>query len=168
MLKLLSERTKLSEKIGQVKKKAGQPVFDPAREEALLQELEKSNSGKISNRALRAIYYELFSASRAKQKRLRIGYILDPDREGYIAARDRFGAHEEFRPFQTATLALEAVTAGQVEVAVVPAAKISVFQSAAWAKRGVGISGEIWSHRTKKATRNGGFIFYLVTKIKKL
>jgi chorismate mutase/prephenate dehydratase len=166
MLQLLNQRTQLSEQVGRVKRAEGQPVFDPAREEALLSELEKAQRGPLTAAALRAIYYEIFSASRAKQKRLRIAYVEASEREGYIAARDRFGAHEEFLSMPSVPKALEAVSKKKVDVAVIPAANITVSQSTAWSTHGVGICGEILSHRTKKASRQGGFVFYLVTRIK--
>lgn len=70
LLKLLNKRLKLAQKIGETKKIAQQPIFDPAREALLLKQLHDKNRGPLSSRTLAAIYREILAASRSVQKKI--------------------------------------------------------------------------------------------------
>jgi chorismate mutase/prephenate dehydratase len=121
LLRLLNERTRLSERVGAIKKKSGQPVFAPEREETLLAGLEKSNPGPLPNQALRAIYREILSASRQHQKRLKLLYLGPEASYCHEAALKRFGTSDEFVACRTipeifATLNREEADAGIIPI----------------------------------------------------
>lgn len=72
ILKLLNQRLKLAQQIGQAKRAAQKPIFDPAREALLLKQLHSENKGLLSKKALSQIYREILSESRSVQKKLRL------------------------------------------------------------------------------------------------
>jgi chorismate mutase-like protein len=110
LLKLLNRRTELGSEVGKLKRAEGRSVFSPEREEHLLEKLESANGGPLTNAALRAIYREVFSISRARQKQLVIGYA-GPERSGsFLAALRRFGVSERYQAVFSAGAAIRGLS----------------------------------------------------------
>ena len=59
VLSLLNRRARLGLRVGEVKKRQGKRLFDPARERAILRRLAARNGGPLSSAAVRAIYREI-------------------------------------------------------------------------------------------------------------
>ena len=68
LVELLNARCSTSIAIGEYKKANGLPVYDKAREDALLKNLAEINSGPLPQSALSGIYAVLLEASRNLQK----------------------------------------------------------------------------------------------------
>jgi chorismate mutase-like protein len=118
LLKLLNRRTELGSEVGKLKRAEGRSVFSPEREEHLLEKLESANGGPLTNAALRAIYREVFSISRARQKQLVIGYA-GPERSGsFLAALRRFGVSERYQAVFSAGAAIRGLSTGRLDVVV--------------------------------------------------
>ena len=118
MLKLLNRRTELGSEVGKLKRAEGRSVFSPEREEHLLEKLELANGGPLTNVALRAIYREVFSISRARQKQLVIGYA-GPEKSGsFLAALRRFGVSERYQAVFSAGAAIRGLSTGRLDVVV--------------------------------------------------
>jgi chorismate mutase/prephenate dehydratase len=96
LLELLNARTRLAEEVGRVKRASGQAVFAPDREEILLRALAKKNPGPLDTASLRAIYREILSASRSRQKRLQVGYFGSEGSYCHQAATGRFGVGDQY------------------------------------------------------------------------
>lgn len=120
LLRLLNERTALAEEVGQIKRKSGQQVFAPEREEMLLQRLEKLNDGQLSKLALRSIYREILSASRQNQKQIKVAYLGPEATNTHQAALDRFGACDLYQPYRSIPDIFGAVRREEADMAVVP------------------------------------------------
>ena len=58
LLRLLSQRAELSLEIGRAKRQSGEPVLVPEREQEILDELTRLNSGPLPPGAVRAIWSE--------------------------------------------------------------------------------------------------------------
>ena len=67
LVALLNRRAALSLAVGDVKRASGQSIYRPAREAALIKQLEAINSGPLPNEHLRAVYREILSSSRSLQ-----------------------------------------------------------------------------------------------------
>jgi len=67
---LLNRRLKLAKKVGSLKARNGEKVYDPHREHELLARLWIRQKGPLNNRELRAIYQRIFRASRDHQRRV--------------------------------------------------------------------------------------------------
>ena len=123
MAGLFTERMKAAETVFEYKKEFGLPVFDPAREEAVI----KKNSALIKDDIIRAYYIDyiknLMGISRAYQYRLQKGLkVAYSGVEGafaHIAAGRIFPDCNRisFRDFKSA---YDAVDKGEADVAVLP------------------------------------------------
>lgn len=123
MAELFTERMKAAETVFEYKKEFGLPVFDPAREEAVI----KKNSALIKDDIIRAYYIDyiknLMGISRAYQYRLQKGLkVAYSGVEGafaHIAAGRIFPDCNiiSFRDFKSA---YDAVVKGEADVAVLP------------------------------------------------
>ncbi len=63
LVKLLSERTRHVLAIGEIKRKAGEEIYAPHRERAVLDRVAKMNPGPMTADQLRAIYREIMGPS---------------------------------------------------------------------------------------------------------
>ena len=75
IVKLLNERTKHVLAIGEIKRKAGEEIYAPHRERAVLQRICRRNQGPITNESLRAIYREIMSSALSLEKSLTVAYL---------------------------------------------------------------------------------------------
>lgn len=67
---LLNRRLRLAEKIGGLKARNGERVYNPERERKLLTRLCTNQKGPLKDAELRAIYRQIFQASRDHQARV--------------------------------------------------------------------------------------------------
>lgn len=67
MLRLLNERMRIALDIVRAKREAGLPVFDPGREELVLERLTARNEGPLASDGVRRIWSAVFSESRIHQ-----------------------------------------------------------------------------------------------------
>jgi len=65
ILLLLNKRAAHSVEIGQVKRSEGVDVYSPAQESRVFDFLKKYNTGPLNDAAVRNIFREIFSSSRA-------------------------------------------------------------------------------------------------------
>ncbi|MEK9136800.1 MAG: chorismate mutase [Bacteroidota bacterium] len=77
IVKLLNDRTKHVLEIGQIKLQAGDEIYVPHRERAVLDRVCKKNAGPITNEGLRAIYREVMSSALSLEKTLTIAGELN-------------------------------------------------------------------------------------------
>jgi len=70
LLDLLERRAAIVLRIGAAKRRLGMAPFDPAREEQMLEELERRNPGPLAGEDVRAIFSAVFRACLALQHRL--------------------------------------------------------------------------------------------------
>jgi chorismate mutase-like protein len=68
LVALLNERTAVVERIGQVKKEAQLPVYEPRREDAVYANIASSNSGPLPNEAVQRIFERIIDEMRKIQK----------------------------------------------------------------------------------------------------
>ncbi len=64
LLSLLNRRAKYALKIGEVKRLQQLPVFDPAREEAILNRLSELNEGPLSHQSVIRLFERIIDESR--------------------------------------------------------------------------------------------------------
>jgi chorismate mutase / prephenate dehydratase len=96
IVKLLNERAKVVQKIGEIKKQISAQVYVPNREKEVYEKIISQNSGPLSNECLAAIYRELIAGSRALEKVLKVSYLGPVGTFSYLAAKQRFGSSVEY------------------------------------------------------------------------
>ena len=98
IVKLLNERTKHVLAIGEMKRKAGEEIYAPHRERAVLQRVCRKNQGPLTNDSLRAIYREVMSSALSLEKSLTVAYLGPEATFTHQAAIRRFGASLRYTP----------------------------------------------------------------------
>ncbi len=120
IVRLLNERTRHVLAIGELKRKAGEEVYSPQREQAVLNRLCKLNTGPMKNESLKAIYREIMSAALALQKPLTIAYFGPEATFTHQAAIQKFGSSLRYAPQKTIADVFAEVSKGRADYGVVP------------------------------------------------
>jgi len=123
ILKLVNERAAHAAEIGSLKNDQGGQVFSPAREEEVLHNVLAANEkhkGPLDGPAVRAIFREIMSASRALQKVLKVAYLGPEYSFSHLAAVERFGSAIEFLRTDAIAAVFEQVNRGHADFGVVP------------------------------------------------
>ena len=120
LLKLFNKRMELSLEVGRIKAVKGLELFDPSREEAIYERLGKANPGPMTRESLRAIYREIFAASRLLQYVLQVAYLGPEWTYSHLAAISLFGHSARYLPLPTLEDVFDTLLKGKAQVAVVP------------------------------------------------
>lgn len=117
---LLNERTKHVLEIGVIKIQAGEEIYAPHRELAVLERICKLNEGPITNESLRAIYREVMSSALSLEKSMTIAYFGPEATFTHQAAIRRFGSSLNYTPHKTIADVFTEVAKGRADYGVVP------------------------------------------------
>src|SRR5258706_11355515 len=120
IVKLLNERTRHVLEIGSIKLKAGEEIYAPHRELAVLQRICKLNAGPISNESLRAIYREIMSSALSLEKSLTVAYLGPEATFTHQAAIRRFGSSLRYSAQKTIADVFTDVAKTRADYGVVP------------------------------------------------
>lgn len=117
MLRLLSERARLAQKVGEIKHGN---IYRPEREAQVLRRIAAMNPGPLPEATVRTIFREIMSACLALEQPLKIAYFGPAGTFTESAAKKHFGSAPTFTPFLTIDDVFRAVEAGQADYGVVP------------------------------------------------
>ncbi len=120
IVKLLNERTKHVLGIGDAKLKAGEEIYVPHRERAVLDRICKLNDGPITNDGLRAIYREVMSSALSLEKTMTIAYFGPEATFTHQAALRKFGASLNYSAQRTIADVFTEVARQRADYGVVP------------------------------------------------
>jgi chorismate mutase/prephenate dehydratase len=120
ILHLLNRRASLAKRIGRLKSRDQAAVYVPSRERQVFARLTELNKGPLSSEAIRAIYREVISASRALEEPLRVAYFGPEASYTHMAAREQFGSQAVFVPVATIPQVFAEVERAQADYGVVP------------------------------------------------
>jgi chorismate mutase/prephenate dehydratase len=120
LLRLLAERARLAQAIGELKRRNGEAVYQPAREEAVLDSMAEQNLGPLTDEQVRRIFVEIISACRALERELRIAYLGPPHTYSHQAALNRFGSSAALVAEASIPDVFRAVENGRADFGVVP------------------------------------------------
>jgi chorismate mutase/prephenate dehydratase len=120
LLNLLNQRAEAALEIGDLKRRQDLASFVPEREIEVLERLVALNAGPLPAEAVRAIWREIMSASRALEQVLPVAYLGPMATFTHEAAIQRFGASAQFFPVRTVADVFEEVERGRAEYGVVP------------------------------------------------
>jgi chorismate mutase/prephenate dehydratase len=119
--KLLNERATLSIEVGKVKDFKGREVYDPSQENRVYDHLSQINKGPLSNRALKNIFGEIISTSRALQATTSVAYLGPEASFCYLAAQSHFGKSAQYSPQTKISEVFDEVEKEKLSWGVVPA-----------------------------------------------
>lgn len=120
IVRLLGQRAKLARDVGAVKAAAGDSIYDAPREFEVLDRVAAYNQGPLSSHAIRAIFREIISGSRALEITLRVAYLGPLYSYSHMAAAQQFGASAELTPVASISAVFDEVESGQAVHGVVP------------------------------------------------
>ncbi len=120
IVRLLNERTRHVLEIGAIKMRAGEEIYAPHRELAVLDRVCKLNQGPITNESLRAIYREIMSSALSLEKSMTIAYLGPEATFTHQAAIRRFGSSLRYVSLKTITDVFAEVSKRRAEYGVVP------------------------------------------------
>jgi chorismate mutase/prephenate dehydratase len=120
LIKLLNERTRHVLAIGEIKMKAGQEIYAPHRERAVLNRVCRLNQGPITNESLQAIYREIMSSALSLEKSMKIAYLGPEATFTHQAAIRRFGASLRYSSQKTIADVFTEVSKNRADYGVVP------------------------------------------------
>lgn len=116
----INQRAELAQRIGRLKQSEAQSIFDPEREAAVVQQAVANSTGPMGNDAVRAVFRELISGTRAVQMPLRVAYLGPEFTFSHLAAIERFGQSAQLVPVGTIAAVFEEVERGRAQYGVVP------------------------------------------------
>jgi chorismate mutase/prephenate dehydratase len=120
LLATMNRRAALAQQVGELKQAASRGVVDAQREAEILERVVQSNRGPLTDDAVRAVFRELISATRAVQASTRVAYLGPEYTFSHLAAIERFGQSAELMPVGTIAAVFEEVERGHAQFGVVP------------------------------------------------
>ncbi len=120
ILAQLNERAQAVLEVGRLKGSAGLAVYEPAREQAIVERLVAANRGPFPDRGIRPVFREIVSATRSLEEVLRVAYLGPQATFSHLAALRHFGHLSEFVPCATIRDVFAAVARGEAAVGIVP------------------------------------------------
>jgi chorismate mutase/prephenate dehydratase len=120
IVQLLNQRTRHVLEIGAIKLKAGEEIYAPQRESAVLERICKANVGPLPNESLRSIYREIMSSALALEKTMIIAYLGPEATFTHQAAIQRFGSSLNYSPQKTIADVFTEVSKNRADYGVVP------------------------------------------------
>jgi chorismate mutase / prephenate dehydratase len=120
IVRLLNERTRHVLAIGEMKLRAGEEIYAPHRERAILQRVCRLNQGPMTADQLRAVYREIMSSALALEKSMTIAYLGPEATFTHQAAIRRFGASLRYAPQKTIADVFAEVSKNRADYGVVP------------------------------------------------
>ena len=120
IVRLLNERTQHVLEIGAIKLRAGEEIYAPHRELAVLDRVCKLNKGPMTNESLRAIYREIMSSALSLEKSMTIAYLGPEATFTHQAAIRRFGSSLRYVALKTISDVFAEVSKRRAEYGVVP------------------------------------------------
>lgn len=120
LLKLLNERAKLAQAVGEVKKIDGSPVFRPDREAQVIDRVKNRNPGPILADSVAPIWREIMSACRSLEARQRVAFLGPIGTFSEQATLNYFGSSIEPMACPSIDEVFRATSARSADFGVVP------------------------------------------------
>ncbi|SMC09063.1 prephenate dehydratase [Nitratiruptor tergarcus] len=120
ILELLNKRMEVVKKVGELKNRTNAPIYRPEREIAILNRLKEKNRGPLNDKAIEAIFLEIFAVSRNLERPERVAYLGPEGSFTHQAAESRFGAMSEYLPTHSIAAVFKSVEAQRAKYGVVP------------------------------------------------
>jgi len=120
ILDLLNERARDVIEVGKIKHSTNAVYYVPEREKAVFEKLKARNKGPLPDEAVRSIYREVISSSRALEKPTTVAFLGPLHTFTQLAAQRIFGATAELHPMPTVNDIFTEVERQRMDYGVVP------------------------------------------------
>ena len=68
LVKLLNERSRVAAEVAKLKRQAGMPLYQPEREQEILERIRKMNGGPLTNDALKRLFERILDEARTVEQ----------------------------------------------------------------------------------------------------
>jgi len=123
LLGLYNKRLEYVLKVGKLKNSTNSPIYRPEREKEILERLKKINkeqNGKLSDKAIEALFLEMFSVARNYELAERVAYLGPEASFTHQAAEQKFGALGNYVPIASIAGVFREVANSNAKFGVVP------------------------------------------------
>ncbi len=120
ILDLLQKRSRLSVDMGRIKRSQQKLVFDPAREEEIINRLDGRRQPPLTRPMVEGIFREIFSASRSLQQRQKVAYLGPEGSFSHQGAFSVFSQDGDLMPCKDIESVIQSVATSRVDLGVVP------------------------------------------------
>ncbi|RRS30843.1 MAG: chloride transporter [Epsilonproteobacteria bacterium (ex Lamellibrachia satsuma)] len=120
LLKLYNERMELVHQVGEVKNTTGAPIYRPEREQAIINRLKAQNNGKLTDKAIEALFLEMFAVARNLELPEAVAYLGPEASFTHQAAESKFGAMSHYIPISSIQGVFREVDKGTAKFGVIP------------------------------------------------
>jgi chorismate mutase/prephenate dehydratase len=120
LLKLFNRRMEFVHQVGELKNTTGAPIYRPEREKSILNRLKAKNDGKLTDKAIDALFLELFAVARNIELPERVAYLGPKASFTHQAAETKFGAMSSYLPIKSIKGIFREVNRGTAKFGVVP------------------------------------------------
>jgi chorismate mutase/prephenate dehydratase len=120
IVRLLNDRTRHVLAIGEIKLNAGEEIYAPHRERAVLNRISKLNAGPMTSDSLHAVYREIMSSALSLEKLLTIAYFGPEATFTHQAAIRKFGSSLRYSAQKTIADVFAEVSKNRADYGVVP------------------------------------------------
>jgi len=120
LLKLYNERMELVHQVGELKNTTGAPIYRPEREQAILNRLKGQNEGKLTNKAIDALFLEMFAVARNLELPEAVAYLGPEASFTHQAAESKFGAMSTYLAMGSIQAIFREVERGTAKFGVIP------------------------------------------------
>jgi chorismate mutase/prephenate dehydratase len=120
IIRLIAERIKVSEQIGREKRRGGQPIQDPSREQQVLENVKMlARREKISPAEIESIYQQIMSLSKSVQGMI-VAFQGEIGAYSEEAAFRFFGSSIQVKPYERLDDVFKVVEEGTAQFGIVP------------------------------------------------
>ena len=120
LLELYNQRMEFVHKVGELKRTTGTPIYRPERELAILTRLKERNRGRLTDKAIDALFLELFAVARNMELPERVAYLGPEGSFTHQAAESKFGAMGSYLPIKSIKGVFREVNRGTAKFGVIP------------------------------------------------
>lgn len=120
IVKLLNKRAQLSIEAGETKRAQGGEIYDPSQESNVYKDIKEINAGPLSDKALKDIFREIISSSRALQEPTTVAFLRPEASLCYLAAESYFGKGALYYSQALISDIFDEVESGRISWGVVP------------------------------------------------
>ena len=120
LLELYNERMELVHLVGELKNTTGAPIYRPEREKSILSRLKSQNRGKLTDKAIDALFLEMFAVARNLELQEGVAYLGPEASFTHQAAQSKFGALSSYVPINSIEGVFREVDKGTAKFGVIP------------------------------------------------
>jgi len=120
LLALLNERAQCAVEIGHLKHSTQSEIYVPDREKSIYDALRAQNTGPLSDSAIKSIYREIMSATKALERMPSVAFLGPKDTFSHMAALRIFGSMADYHPVASVPDVFTEVERKRVDYGVVP------------------------------------------------